>query len=157
MTNRQGGPFQAKKSRKVLSESQNRERGQLAGHVPVGKAGAYEASRSRSKRKDPADLDQPRQCHRSRHEVTNGARWSKTTNRQTLQVPWQSPLSFGINPPVGATTERGAAGHPLSNNKTSPIHHDMNCEPNTTIAGSPYNGCAFTCVTEAYERGATRS
>jgi hypothetical protein len=52
---------------------------------------------------------------------------------------------FGINPSVGTTTERGAAGHLLSNKTTHPIHHDMNRAPTTTFAGRPYNAWCFSC------------
>jgi len=62
-------------------------------------------------------------------------------NRSTTQR--EPPLSFGINPPFDTTTERAAAGYPLSNKTTSPIHHDMNRAPSTTFAGSPYNAQRF--------------
>lgn len=49
-------------------------------------------------------------------------------------------VPFGINPPVGTTTERGLSARLLSNNKTRPIHLDMNRARTTTFAGGPYNG-----------------
>jgi hypothetical protein len=52
------------------------------------------------------------------------------------------PSSFGINPPVGKTTERGLSARLLSNKTTRPIHLDMHRAPTTTFAESPYNGFA---------------
>ncbi len=128
-----GPDLPGQKSRKNQSECQNRERGPLAGHVSVGKAGADVASKSRSKGKEPPESKQPRQGQQARHEPTVGARWKVASAPRPSPNEWQPSIIVWDQPtsrhdhrtrPVSSPAEQQNDA-PDSPRPSSCTHHYM--------------------------------